>query len=168
MYTFTRMSKFSSQQLAAMASTLNQMQDLENCLLNGDGPQALERIARSINIHLYTTAQRSGAFHKSLFNLPLIKAYSDNYGMPFNRAFPLQLSTCRYIAYKPLIGEVRIRDIFTGEEYVDANKGVPVMERAEGVYMFKGARVLNNTSYDIGGSVYVLRESAFEKNAVLN
>lgn len=168
MYTFTRMSKFSSQELAAMASTLNQMQDLENCLLRGDGEQALQRIARSINIHLYNTAQRSGAFHKSLFNLPLIKAYSDNYGMPFNRAFPLQLSTCRYIAYKPLIGEVRIRDIFTGEEFFDAAKGVPVMERAEGVYMFKGARVLNNTSYSIDGFVFQPRETTFDKNVVLN
>lgn len=151
MFTFTRMNKFSPAQLMAMASTMCQMQDLEQRILNGTG--SIEKAARQINIRLYTAAQRSGAFHKSLFALPMVTAYRDNHGLPFNRDFPLHLSTCLYIAYKPVFGDIRIRNILTGEEFRSTERGAPVMEKSEGVFVFNGARVLNNTPYeDISGA----------------
>ncbi|QBP07599.1 hypothetical protein HOV30_gp173 [Erwinia phage Derbicus] len=153
MFNLTRMNKVSPAQLAAMASTLCQMQDLELRILNGTG--SIEKAARQINIRLYTAAQRSGAFHKSLFALPMVTAYSDNHGLPFNRDFPLQLNLCQYVAYKPLFGDVRIRNLQTGEEFVTSNRGIPLMEKFGDILVFNGARVLNNTPYeDITGTYY--------------
>lgn len=152
MFTLTRMNKFSPAQLMAMASTMCQMQDLEQRILNGTGN--IEKAARQINIRLYSAAQRSGAFHRSLFALPMVTAFRDNHGLPFNRDFPLHLTSCLYIAYKPMFGDIRIRNILTGEEFRSANRGAPVMEKSEGVFMFNGARVLNNTPYEDISGVY--------------
>lgn len=152
MFTFSRMNKFTAVQLSALASTVCQMQDLEQRILNGSGQDSVEKLAGQINIRLYNAALYSGAFHKSLFQLPMVTAYRDNYGLPFNRDFPLHLNTVRYIAYKPLFGDIRIRDIQSGEEFRSVEKGVPLLERTEGVFVFKGGRVLNNTPYeDISG-----------------